>query len=42
MVQSVYKVSEPASRELSALVDPLYMVSKPTCTSRRLSAGSAA
>ena len=39
-IQSVYKVSEPTSRELSAWVQPFYMVSKPT--SRGLSAGNAA
>ena len=39
-MQSVYKVSEPTSRELSAWVEPFYTVSEPT--SRGLSAGSAA
>ena len=39
-MQSVYKVSAPTSRELSAWAQPFYMVSKPT--SRGLSAGSAA
>ena len=42
MVQAVYKVSEPTSRELPAWVEPLYKVSEPTCTSRGLSARSAA
>ena len=39
-VQSVYKVSEPTSRELFAWVEPFYTVSEPD--SRGLSAGSAA